>query len=238
MAACVEVRAVSPLIVDDAGTVEARRLQLNAGWRFLRTPPVDLNATGVNPVLGVGARGEVGAAFGYEWRSGSGLPAEAEADGVSDVLVSSKWRLWEAKDGFQLGVRLDVKLPAASARNGLGTGDTDLGGVVVATRCWGRVCLDWNAGYVATNVSGGPVNDDVWFFGQAVRTELGGSWILLAEIYGLVPAGPGAPPSEVRYNGGPQLAVRENFLVSALVGSAAGRGSPDLTSYLGLTWVF
>ena len=238
MLAAVEARAVSPLVVDDAGTVDARQLQLNAGWRLLRTPPVDLNAAIVNPVFGVAARGEVGATAGYEWRSGSVLAGEEAADGVSDLLVSTKWRFFEEKDGLQFGVRLDLKLPAASARKGLGSGDTDLGGVLIATRCWGAVCLDWNAGYVAANVSGGAANDDTWFFGQAVRTDLGGPWNLLAEAYGFVPAGPAAPPSEVRFNGGPQFTVRENFLVWAEVGSASGRGSADLTGYVGATWVF
>ncbi len=238
MLGAVEVRAVSPLVVDDAGTVEVRRLQLNAGWRLLRTPPVDLNAAVVNPVLGVSTRGEVGATFGYEWLSASGLPRVAEADGVSDVLVSTKWRFFEAKDGFQLAARLDVKLPAASARKGLGSGDTDLAGVLIATRCWGPVCLDWNAGYVAANFSGEGVDGDTWFFGQAVRTELGGGWNLLAEAYGFVPTSSGGPHSDVRFNGGPQFAVSENFLVWAEIGSASGRESADLTGYVGATWVF
>ncbi len=233
-----EARAVSPLVVDDAGTVDARQLQLNAGWRLLRVPPVDLNAAVVNPVFGVSARGEVGATAGYEWRSGSRLAGGEAADGVSDVLVSTKWRFFEAKDGLQLSARLDVKLPASSARKRLGSGDTDLGGVLIATRCWGAVCLDWNAGYVAANVSAGGADDDTWFFGQAVRTDLGGAWNLLVEAYGLVPAGPAAPHSDVRFNGGPQFAVRENFLVWAEVGSASGRESANLTGYVGATWIF
>ena len=231
------VLAVNPLIVDDAGTVDARQLQLNAGWRFSRIPPENLYAVPVNPVLGVSARGEVGVTAGYERQSGGDPPGEV-ADGVSDVLLSTKWRLWESKAGFQLSARVDVKLPAASEQGGLGTGDTDLGGVVVATRCWGRTCLDWNAGYVVAGLSRGVSADDTWFFGQAVRIDLGSRWTLLAEIFGLVPAGDLAPASEVRFNGGPQFAVHENLLVSALIGSAAGRGSPDLTSYLGLTWTF
>jgi hypothetical protein len=157
---------------------------------------------------------------------------------VSDVLLSTKWRLWESQAGFKLSARLDVKLPAASEARGLGTGDTDVGGVLVATRCFGGTCLDWNIGYIAADVSHSFFGDDAWFLGQAVRQILSERWTLLGEIYGLVPNGAEGPSAEVRFNAGPQLAVRENFLVSALIGSAAGHGSPDLTGYLGFTWVF
>ena len=227
--------AVNPLVVDDAGTVDPCQLQLNAGWRYARTSSREpLRRAGES-----GARSQRAAE-----RSASRPATSVRAVGIrwptgaSDVLLSSKWQLWQSKAGFQLSARVDVKLPAASEREGLGTGDTDLGWVLIATRCWGRTCLDWNAGYVVAGLSRGVSADDTWFFGQAVRIDLGARWTLLAEIFGLVPAGDLAPPSEVRFNGGPQFAVHENLLVSALIGSAAGRGSPDLTSYVGLTWTF
>ena len=45
--------------------------------------------------------------------------------------------------------RLDVKFPSASTGRRLGSGDTDLGGFVIATRCWAAACFDWPGGYVA-----------------------------------------------------------------------------------------
>ena len=237
LAASVEARAVSPLVVDDAGTVDARQLQLNAGWRLLRVPPVDLNAAVVNPVFGVSARGEVGATAGYEWRSGSRLAGGEAADGVSDVLVSTKWRFFEAKDGLQLSARLDVKLPASSARKRLGSGDTDLGGVLIATRCWGAVCLDWNAGYVAANVSAGRGRRrHVVLRAGRAHGPRGG----LESARRSVRSRPGRSgrtafgcPLQRRT---PVRGARELPRVGR-VGSASGRESANLTGYVGATWI-
>jgi len=57
--------AVSPLVVDDADTVERGRLQLNAGWQVSRTGSESLFSLPINPVLGLNSRGELGATFGY-----------------------------------------------------------------------------------------------------------------------------------------------------------------------------
>jgi hypothetical protein len=48
--------AVSPLVTDDADTVEAGKLQLNCDFQFVRLTP----------------RLELGAIFGYQRRDGSG----------------------------------------------------------------------------------------------------------------------------------------------------------------------
>jgi hypothetical protein len=78
--------AVSPLVTDDADTVERGRLQLNAGWQFGRTGSVSLHAIPVNPVVGLSAWGELGATFGCQWRDGSGhMPHEADAEGVGTI---------------------------------------------------------------------------------------------------------------------------------------------------------
>jgi len=229
--------AVSPLTTDDADTVEAGRLQLNTGWQFSRTASVRLHALPINPVLGLSSRGELGATFGYQWRDGFGAaPATADADGVTDLTLATKWRLWQTKDeSFKLAARLDLKVPTASEQRGLGTGNVDVGGVLVATRCWGRTCLDWNIGYTATDASRSVFGDDHWFFAQAIRYELDERWTLIGEAYALVPH---HGTVNVHFNGGAQFNVRENLLLSALIGSAVGRNSPDVTGYLGFTWVF
>ena len=245
LAACVlasapQTHAVSPLTTDDADTVEPGRLQLNAGWQFSRTASVRLHSIPINPVLGLSARAELGATFGYQWRDGFGsAPGQADPDGITDLTLAPKWRLWQtADDGFKLSVRLDLKLPTASEPRGFGTGHADVGAVLIATRCWGRTCLDWNIGYIAVNAWRGVFGDDQWFLGQAVRQQLTERWTLIGETNALLPQGNEGASANVHFNGGAQLTVRENFLVSALIGSAAGRNSADLTGYLGFTFVY
>jgi hypothetical protein len=230
--------AVSPLVTDDADTVEPGRLQLNMGWQFSRTASVSLHSIPVNPVIGLHSRGELGLTFGYQWRDGFGsAPNQNDAGDITDLTLASKWRLWQSSDeGFKLSARLDLKLPTASEHRGFGTGDVDASGVLLATRGWGRTCLDWNVGYTANDVSRGVFGDDRWFFGQAVRHEFTERWTLMGETYALLPQ-QGAS-ANFHFNGGVQFSAHESFLLSALIGSATGRNSPDLTSYFGFTWVF
>lgn len=135
-----------------------------------------------------------------------------------------------------MSARLDLKLPTASGRRGLGTGHADVSAVLIATRCWGPTCMDWNVGYTATDVSRIESGDDTGFLGQAVRHELNERWALIGETFALVPL-EGAS-ANFHFNGGAQFKVRTNLLLSVLIGSAAGRKAPDSTGYLGFSWVF
>ena len=232
--------AVHPLTVDDADTVAAGHLQLNAGWQFTDFTRASHHALAVNPVLGLTPRGEFGATFGGQWlaEKGDDEPT-AHASGMTDLTLATKWRLWQtASERFRVAARLDLKLPTASEADGLGTGHTDLGGVVIATGTWGRTSLDWNFGYTANAIAEGGTTDDFWFAGQAVRHELSQRWTLLGEVYALLPTGGGDTETHVFFSGGAQFKVRENLLISALVGSAGGSESPNFTSQLGFTWEF
>jgi hypothetical protein len=226
--------AVSPLVVDDADTVERGRLQLNAGWQVSRTGSESLFSLPINPVLGLNSRGELGATFGYLWRSGS-----SDADGVADLFIATKWHLWQTPDEkFKISARFDLKVPTASEHNDLGTGNWDTGIVFIATREWGRTSFDWNIGYSANDLSNGVFGDDHWLLGQAVRQQLSDRWTAIAEIFAILPHSNAGGSANIHFNGGAQLSVRDNLLVSALIGSAAGHNSPDLTSYLGFSFVY
>jgi hypothetical protein len=125
--------AVSPLVTDDADTVEPAHLQLNTGWQFSRTGSASLSAVPVNPVLGLNLYGELGTTFGYQWSDGP-----TQADGITDLLISTKWRLWHGSDDIlRISARFDLKAPTASTDRGLGTGKTDGGIVLIATGSWG-----------------------------------------------------------------------------------------------------
>jgi hypothetical protein len=228
------MNAVSPLVTDDADTVDPGRLQLNAGWQLSRTGSVSLYSIPINPVLGLNSRGEVGLTFGYQWRGGS-----SEANGITDLTFATKWQLWQAPDEkFKISARFDLKAPTAWEHSGLGTGDADAGIVLIATRSWGSTSVDWNLGYSAIDLSHAVFGDDHWFLGQAIRHELDKRWTLIGETFAVLPQGSEGGSVNIHFSAGAQFNVNENFLVSVLVGSAAGHNSPDLTSYLGFTFVF
>ncbi len=62
--------AVSPLVTDDADTVEAGKLQLSYDFQFVRTSSTSFYLVPINPVLGLTPRLELGAIFGYQRRDG------------------------------------------------------------------------------------------------------------------------------------------------------------------------
>jgi hypothetical protein len=148
-------------------------------------------------------------------------------------------RTKQTKDeSFKLSARLDLKLPTASERRGFGTGHADVGGVLVATCCWGRTCLDWNVSYTASDASRSVFGDDRWFLGQAVRHEITKYWTLIGETCALLPQGNDGASPNVHFSGGAEFSLSENFVFPALVGSAVGSNSPDLTCHLGFTAAF
>jgi hypothetical protein len=165
------VFAVSPLVTDDAETVEAGKLQLNCDFQFVRTSSTSLYLIPINPVLGLTAHLELGAIFGYQWRDGSGsIPTTSDADDLTDLTIAPKLRLWQGlEDKLEFSARMDLKLPTASDRHGLGTGNPDVGVVGIATYTLGKTSLDFNAGYYAIDISRADFDDDRWFVGQTIR---------------------------------------------------------------------
>jgi hypothetical protein len=232
--------AVSPLVTDDADTVEAGKLQLNCDFQFLRTSSTSLYLVPINPVLGLTPRFELGAIFGYQWRDGSGSdPITNDADDLTDLTIAPKLRLWQGlEDKLKFSARMDLKLPIASDRHGLGTGNSDIGVVGIATYTIGKTSLDFNAGYYAIDISRADFDDDRWFVGQTIRQPLNKNWTLYAEVFAFLPNTRTGGHANWFFSGGPQWSVRENVSFCALVGSAAGHRSPDLTGTLEVTLTF
>ena len=232
--------AVSPLVVDDADTTEPGHVQVNPDFAFVRQGTVWLYSIPANPVIGINARAELGVIFGYQWRDGSGsTPMTADADGISDLAIQTKVWLWQGfDDKFKLASRLDIKLPTASEHRGLGTGNPDIGFVGIATYKNGKTNIDWNLGYYPIDVSGSDFGDDHWFAGCALRRELTTEWTILAEGYALLPHTHAGGNANFYFSGGPQRRIGEHVIFSALIGTAVGHNSPDLTGTLELAFAF
>ena len=232
--------AVSPLVTDDADTVEAGKLQVNSDFFVVRTSSVSLYSVSPNPVVGLTPRLELGAIFGYQWRHGPGPSLTTNnADGLTDVIVVPKFRIWQSSDDkLKLSSRIDLKLPAASSSRGLGTGNPDAGLVGILTYKLAKTSFDSNIGYYAIDASRTDVANDRWFVGEAVRHELNKEWNLVGEAYGLLPNTRAGGYANWYFSGGLQWSVSENIVITALLGSAAGHHSPDLTGTFEATLTF
>ena len=145
----------------------------------------------------------------------------APADDITDLTIAPKFRLWQGPDDkLKFSARLDLKLPTASKRNGLGTGDPDVGLVGIATYKLGKTSFDSNFGYYAIDFSRTDFDNDRWFIGEAVRHEVNEKWTIAAEAYGLLPNKGAGGHATWYFSAGPQWCVRDNILVTALIGSA------------------
>ena len=102
----------------------------------------------------------------------------------------------------------------------------------------GKTSFDFNTGYYAIDISRADFDNDRWFIGEAVRHELNNKWTVVAEAYGLLPNTRAGGYANWYFSGGPQWSVRENIAVTALIGSAAGHKSPDLTGTFEITLTF
>jgi hypothetical protein len=234
------VRAVSPLVTDDADTVPPGQLQVNSDFTFARTGSTTLYSVPINPVAGLLPSLELGAIFGYQWRQGPGLASTAgEADSVTDLTIAPKFRVGEALEGnLKFSGRIDLKLPTASDRHGLGTGKLDAGSVGIATYTVGNTAFDFNVGYYAIDTARTDFDDDRWFIGQAVRQALNTNWNIFAEAYAFLPNTGAGGNATFYFSGGPQWIVTKNVAICALIGTAAGHNSPDLTGTVEITCQF
>lgn len=240
LASAPALHAVSPLVTDDADTGEPGKLQLNCDFFVFRTGSISLYSGQFNPVLGLTPRLELGAIFGYQWRQGSGsTPTTSDAHDITDLTIAPKFRLWPSSDDrLKFSARMDLKLPTASKRHGLGTGDPDIGLVGIATYKLGKTSFDSNLGYYAIDISHTDFDNDHWFIGEAIRHEINEKWTIAAEAYGLLPNTGTGGHATWYFSAGPQWSVRDNILVTALIGSAAGHGSPDLTGTFEISLTF
>ena len=232
--------AVSPLVTDDADTVPPGQLQINSDFTFTRTGSTTLYSVPINPVAGLLPSLELGAIFGYQWRKGPG-PASTtgDADSVTDLTIAPKFRLCEALEGkLKFSARIDLTLPTASDRHGLGTGKADAGSVGIATYNLGNTAFDFNIGYYAIDAARMDFDDDQWFIGQTVRQALNTNWNVFAEAYAFLPNTGAGGHATFYFSGGPQWVITKNVAICALVGTAAGHKSPDLTGTFELACQF
>ena len=236
---CEAALAVSPLITDDADTVEPGKQQLNLGWQLAHSSSETLYLVPANLIVGLNFRSELGITFGYQIRDTNSSAALADAHGVTDILLANKWQLWQSRDQkLKIGSRFDLKLPVASKAQSLGTGDVDGGFVLIATGSWGNTALDWNIGYVALDLPHGHSADDHWFLGQAIRHKLDERWSLIGETFAQIANTGVVGPSTFHAALGGQFSVNDHLVLSALAGTELGDGKPIRVGSLGMTISF
>jgi Putative MetA-pathway of phenol degradation len=220
-----------PTVATHAGTVAPGWLEIETGVE--RDRYADATRGGSAPLLfkvGLAPRLQLSVQDVAVWTPGGG------AFGPGDLFIGAKWRVLE--DAPVLGdfaLLPSVKLPTGSAAQGLGTGTTDVGLLLISSRTIRGVAIDLNAGYTyrTGTTDGVPRRSAVWTasFGGSAAGPVG--WC--AELFGFPSIGADGGESSVAFLGGPTFTLRPSLVLDA--GFIAPLSGPQPRAiYAGMTW--
>lgn len=202
--------SISPLVVDDASIHGTDEQEWVPAFDNLRIGTVETGLATVSLATGLNSRVEGTVRAGYGWFRDRTAGAARSGEGPADVNLGLKSTLWSAdRLPFRFSTSGTLKLPTATVRSGLGTGQTDFTGLAIGTLALGPVLVDFNAGYTWTAVSErSRRTGDGWFAGSAVRWRVSAPLLLFAETYATRPAAAGAG-SDVNVRLGAQYEFRK-----------------------------
>lgn len=177
--------------------------------------------------------------FGYGWIWDQSRFSPANRAGPLDLTLGVKSPILRgdsAPVAFTLSAM--VKLPTASASSGLGTGMTDLTVLAIATRSWGALSLDLNAGYTWTGVGDRfERTGDSAFSGAALRWQASPRLMVFVETYAS-PATEGTADPFGTLRAGYQLELVPHVLIGGAIGTGYSPGSSKALVSVGLTIVY
>lgn len=226
------------MITDDGDTVPKNRLQLITGMIYTSAESLRGWTLPVVPTLGLSDAWEAGVSFGYQWQKVEEAGEFETSDGVVDTLLTTKWK-WtdQSRLGVTLSSRLTLKIPSAAPERALGTGKSDVGALMIATKSFGNTALDFNVGYTFLDAWGTGIGDDELFLAQDVRHRINDHWVLMAEVFGRIPVETKGG-STVSFNEGLQYFLNPNLDLETAVLTTIGGGDPTVSVYLGITCLF
>lgn len=228
--------AAAPLVVDDAASQAPGTVQLELYGDAWRSAGLESLAGSLGITLGVCPHVDASVGLGYGWQRNRQSSVEPAHEGFLDVNLGLKMEVLSGEAWpFALTVAVAGKLPTASAHASLGTGLADLGALAIATKSWGAISMDVNAGYTWTAVGQrGQRDGDAWFAGWALRWQAAKAVMLYGETYAIWPTdGRAAPTAAVRC--GAQWQINDKVSFGGGLGTEFGREAAQLVGTLGVT---
>lgn len=241
LAGAINLNAAWPLIVDDADILEAGESELVVSWDYVRDRGAHGHAVPVELAHGLAPGWEATIGTGYQFlRERHAAPGEPRhrADGWLDTIAALKWVPPVGLPEFSFTVEGSIKLPTASASRGLGTGSTDFGLNLAATRAVGNTALDLNAGYLfSEHLRGRRRDGDEFFYGAALRHAAGQGVELFVEAFGETPVGDRRSTILTTRIGGTWV-VQEGTALGVGIGTSFGTDSPRFLATAGVVQTF
>ncbi|MDQ3622923.1 MAG: transporter [Verrucomicrobiota bacterium] len=227
-----------PLTIDDAEPVGKGHFEVEVGVQYTggaRAKHLDI-PFGI--AWGVGHGVELSIGFGGQFEEQSHALGRSHVSGAQDLFAGGKWKLASHKEsGASLALAASLKFPTADHDHGLGTGGIDFDFTLIASREWGRLALDANAGYTVAHDAHGDDVDDVLHGGFALRFQLTRAFASVAEVVADVPVSD-AEQTVLQIGGGAQFAVHPDLVLDWYIGTGFRHDSPDLIARIGFTWSF
>ncbi|MFD0895409.1 transporter [Luteolibacter ambystomatis] len=230
------LRAAYPLVVDDAAIHPPGEREIDVTVDVRRDPATHAAGNSFSFTTGICSRieGSVGLGFGWQRERDSATPNERE--GLLDLSLGLKTPLVDSsRCPFALSLSSTATLPTAS--HGLGVGATNFNFLLIATREWGRVSFDGNAGFNWVPESGRDnKSEEAGFFGAALRWQTTEKWMLFVETYMLLPDHDGADLQSFLRCGCQAEVTRGVYIGGAF--EAGCKGTEEAAISLGLTLIF
>jgi hypothetical protein len=156
---------------------------------------LDLSYLSLPFAFGVTDRFEVFAAANYVYLNtdesgatgswaGMSFQDEISESGFGDIDVGLKYRLLDEGAAPALAVMATVKMPTADEAKGLGTGETDYGLKLLASKGFGSVAAHLNLGYTVIGEPDGADWDDVISYGLGVLIPRNKNLQFIGELAG------------------------------------------------------
>jgi hypothetical protein len=220
-----------PLVVDDAPAVDAGILELELGVVNGVPEKGGREHSLPNIALTYGIYPRLEAAIAIQ-RLHSDLKGAPPVDGFADLHLNAKYNfLTVARYDFSFA--FDLKVPTAKKR--LSTGRVDENFLLIATRHFDAIGVDFNFGYTVVDAPARAELKNRFFGGGALRYAVSPAWTLVGEVYGFSRAASGAK-NEANF----QLGVRYKPELPVIFDAALGRSllstGTVVQGTIGLTW--
>jgi hypothetical protein len=242
LAVTAKVHATRPLEVDDADPVDKGQVQIEFGLELETGTNTKTLSAPFKPSFGLTSWLEVGiqpSALYLEDEEAS----PRRVAGVGALVLDAKMRLPFSTLETKFAIAPSLKVPTADERRGLGSGKTDVGLLLIATRTFTETRrVHFNVGYTWTGKVRGEQLRDIIFVGIAGETNIPGlsaeRFQVVAEVFGTTKEEAGGR-SDIQGRLGMRYQLTQDFILDAALGrSLTPDPAVEFFATVGFTWTF
>jgi hypothetical protein len=232
--------AAIPLVTDDTGTQGKGNFQLELFGEYghdheeiLTTKTSDVSLT---LTYGITEPVDIVLAIPYQaWRS-EGSESGEEGDGIGDLSIEAKWRLYE-KEGLSLALKPGLTIPTGNEEKGLGAGSPTYYVRLIATQVMRPWEFDMNVGYLHNSNATGE-RKNIWSASLDAQLEVVKNLKVALDVGVATNPDSSSDTPPVYILGGLIWSLRENLDIGLGVKSGLTSPETDISVRGGITWRF